>query len=739
MSITRLRSIRAKIILSTGFFLLAATLIIGTVATVSLRDAALKTAQDYALARAQSESNRIQAELEHGLNAAHTLAQVLAAARDQRNSFRPSRREVNALLGEILADSPQFVGVYTVWEPFAFDTRDAEFAGSEGHDETGRFIPYWTRSEAGDIQLDAAKNYDLAGPGDYYQVPKNTGQQAIIDPFVSQVQAEEVLITSLVTPILVEGEFCGVVGVDLSLEFLQEQADGVDLYDGQAELLLISHNGLLAGATGRPELVGEHMLAYHEDADDEMLYVQEGREVVGPNEGRLEVFVPINVGQTTTPWSANLNIPYEKINQQANTPMWRMILIGAGCIALALVALWWVAGRIVRPVREITEVARAVSGGDLEVKARATSSDEIGALAGVFNLMIVRLRNMLRNEQEQREHLQVTIDGYVQHMAEVVRGNLAARLRIEDDPGEDSDDLLAALGRNLNELTASLQHMVTQLRDTATDLSASSAQILAATSQQSASASQQSAAIAQTTTTVSQVRVIAEQSVSRSQEVSGAAQRSAEVSHNGRQTMQQTIASMAQIKTRVQGIASNILALSEQTQQIGEIIATVNDIAAQSNMLALNASVEAARAGEHGKGFAVVAVEVRNLAEQSRQATAQVKAILSDIQRATNATVMATEEGAKGVDEGVRLAAQTQSVIEQLAGVIDESAQAAMQVVAGGQQQSSGIEQVALAMEHINQATTQGLSSTQQTEKAARELNELAQGLLAIVEQYRLA
>jgi methyl-accepting chemotaxis protein len=204
------------------------------------------------------------------------------------------------------------------------------------------------------------------------------------------------------------------------------------------------------------------------------------------------------------------------------------------------------------------------------------------------------------------------------------------------------------------------------------------------------------------------------------------------------QSVQETIASMNEIKMRVEGIAENILALSEQTQQIGDIISTVSEIATQSNILALNASVEAARAGEYGKGFAVVAVEVRTLAEQSRQATAQVKAILSDIQKATNATVMATEEGTKGVDEGVQLATQTGGVIEQLAGVIEGAAQASMQVVAGGRQQASGVEQVALAMQNINQATVQGLDNTRQTEKAAQDLNDLARSLKEIVEQYRL-
>jgi methyl-accepting chemotaxis protein len=348
----------------------------------------------------------------------------------------------------------------------------------------------------------------------------------------------------------------------------------------------------------------------------------------------------------------------------------------------------------------------------------------------------LEIKERAETAQEQREHLQSLVREYVSYMLQAAQGNLAAQLMLEDKG--DPDDPLIMLGHTLNATTTSLHSMAVQVRDAASSLSSAAAEILSATGQQSASASSQSAAITQTSASVDEVKTIAEQSVSRARDMTGAAQRSVEVSRSGRRAVQQTIASMAQIKTRVEGIATNILALSEQTQQIGEIIASVNDIAAQSNMLALNASIEAARAGEHGKGFAVVAVEVRNLAEQSRQATAQVKSILSDIQRATNATVMATEEGAKGVDEGVNLAAQTQGIIEQLAGVIDESAQAAMHMVAAGQQQAAGIEQVALAMDDISQATTQSLSGTRQAEKAAQALDDLARSLAQVVEQYQL-
>jgi methyl-accepting chemotaxis protein len=361
---------------------------------------------------------------------------------------------------------------------------------------------------------------------------------------------------------------------------------------------------------------------------------------------------------------------------------------------------------ILRPINQLSAAAERVGEGDLEAVVDIDSRDEIGTLARRFNEMTVRLREMLQRETEQRAMLQST--------------------------NQEIEERVAAEQKGREQLQAVLE----QVREAASMLGAATAQIMAATSQQLSYANEQSAAITQTTTTVDEVRTIAEQVVARAKDVADGARRAADISRAGEGAVQSTVESMGAIRHKVEGIAENILALSEQTQQIGQIITTVNNIASQSNMLALNASVEAARAGEQGKGFAVVAMEVRSLAERSRQATQQIDTILSDIQRATNATVMATEEGSKGVEEGVLLSATSGGTIRDLTGIVGQSAQAAVQMVAGGQQQSSGIEQIAMAMANINQATMQSLASTRQTEKAAQDLNALAQNLIALVEKH---
>jgi len=185
-------------------------------------------------------------------------------------------------------------------------------------------------------------------------------------------------------------------------------------------------------------------------------------------------------------------------------------------------------------------------------------------------------------------------------------------------------------------------------------------------------------------------------------------------------------------------IGEGIMRLSEQGQAIGEIMATVNDLAEQSNLLAVNASIEAAKAGEHGKGFAVVAQEVRSLAQQSKQATAQVRTILSDFQKATSAAVLATEQGVKAVDLGVKQSGETNDAIRMLADSVSEAAQAAAQIAASSQQQRVGMDQVALAMENIKQASLQNVSSTKQGESAAMNLHTLGQKMKQLVDQYQV-
>ena len=283
-----------------------------------------------------------------------------------------------------------------------------------------------------------------------------------------------------------------------------------------------------------------------------------------------------------------------------------------------------------------------------------------------------------------------------------------------------------------------IRSLSSEMREGATVLAAAAGEIVATTTQVASAAAETATAVSETTSTVEEVKKTAELSSEKARYVADSAQQALQVSQAGKQAVERSIEGVGQVQRQMQVLAQSIVQLSEQSQAIGAIIATVNELAEQSNLLAVNAAIEAARAGEQGKGFGVVAQEIRNLAEQSKQATAQVRTILGDIQKATAASVLAAEQGSKAVEAGAQQTEAAGEAIQALAQSVAQAAQAAAQIAASSRQQQVGMDQVAEAMENIQQASTQNVTGTRQAEAAAHNLSELGQKLKGIVDQYGL-
>jgi methyl-accepting chemotaxis protein len=410
-----------------------------------------------------------------------------------------------------------------------------------------------------------------------------------------------------------------------------------------------------------------------------------------------------------------------------------LLLLAVVGIVLAFLVVWVVSTRISDRLRSLARAADALARGDFTRRAKVGSRDEAGVLAEAFNSMADQLEQLVEAERTANRAMQEWIAEQEIFVQRAGSGDLTVRL------GASGDRQLDALGGNLNRMVDSLGDMSRQVSDATSSMGAATSEILAAVSQHTASAAEQSSAISQTAVTVEEVRASAEQAARRAQEVATQAETSAQVSDEGTITVQRLVSGMNEIRDKVQEIARNILALSQQTQLVGDITSTVNDLADQSNMLALNAAIEAAKAGEQGKGFAVVAAEVRNLAEQSKQATAQAQTILSEIQRGTNQAVLVTEEGTRVVEGGVELAQRSGDVIAQLADTIRETAQAAKAIAASAHEQSIGMDQIAQAMGDINQMTTQFVAGAQVSQGAAEGVRDLADRLQELISRYRVS
>lgn len=316
---------------------------------------------------------------------------------------------------------------------------------------------------------------------------------------------------------------------------------------------------------------------------------------------------------------------------------------------------------------------------------------------------------------------------------QIAEGNLTVRVKFERR--EDEIGILMDAFRNMVEKLRSQTQHITEGANT---IASSISQISATAIQLAYNSSETSSSVSEITTTVEEVRQTVYVSHEKAEHVAKSAEQSAWSSETGRKSTEDAVSGMNRIKEEMEYVAESIVTLSEQTQNIGEIISVVNDLADQSHLLSVNASIEAAKSGEYGKGFAVVAQEVKSLAEQSKQATKQIKIILNEIQKATRAAVKAAERGKEVVDAGVYLSRQSGDSIDMLSQSITESAQASIQIAASSQEQLAGMDQLVMAMENIKEASRQNADGAKQLEDETRKLDDLGRNLRQLASMFKV-
>ncbi len=300
------------------------------------------------------------------------------------------------------------------------------------------------------------------------------------------------------------------------------------------------------------------------------------------------------------------------------------------------------------------------------------------------------------------------------------------------------NDEVGMLITSLTMMTHVLKKQFTSVREGINVLSSSTSEIMSGVAQLASSATETATAIGETTTTIEEVKQTAEVSSQKAKEVSADSKKNAMISEEGNKAIAETTESMAIIKQKMDTIAAVVVNLSELSHTIGEITATVNDLAEQSNILAVNAAIEAAKAGEQGRGFSVVAQEIKNLSNRSKEATAEVRRILNEVQKSISKVVMSTEDGGRVVDNGLELIKATQEAIEKLSGSVVRAAEASIQIASSSQQQLVGMDQVVVAMENIRESSSQIAMTTQQTNISVNDLHQLGEKLQEMIKFYKV-
>jgi len=315
---------------------------------------------------------------------------------------------------------------------------------------------------------------------------------------------------------------------------------------------------------------------------------------------------------------------------------------------------------------------------------------------------------------------------------QVADGDLTQHVVVE------STDEIGQVGAAFNKMVESLRQVIGQVGEASSAVASASSEISSSTEQMAAGAQEQSAQAGEVASAVEEMTKTIIENSRNASNAADIARKAKESAERGGKVVEETVGGMQRIAEVVKKSAQTVQELGKSSDQIGEIISVIDDIADQTNLLALNAAIEAARAGEQGRGFAVVADEVRKLAERTTKATKEIAGMIKKIQTDTAGAVRSMDEGTKEVDKGIQLADQAGVALKEIVEVSQSVTDMIAQIAAASEEQSSASEQISKNVEAISTVTQQTASGTQQIARAAEDLNRLTENLQRLVSRFRL-
>ena len=481
-------SIANRLMLGTA---LIAMLCFGVTAALSYREASralLESSRRTMESQAEAESRRVGADLAAAFSTSQALADSLVV---QHRAATLSRATAAQVLQQQLQSHPEWVGLGTLWEPQAFDGRDADFVGAEAHDATGRFMSYWAWQDGAPVQ-DVLKGYDVPGDGDWYLRPRELKRQAVSEPYRYEIGGRQVLMTTLSTPVLDNGQFLGAVTVDFGLAALQERLAALRPM-GQGHVELISPGGIVLAAQDAKQ-IGQR----RDDAVTAQVLAAVARdqrfEAFTPDAaGNVKAYVPLRIGGSQERFALGVIVPYALITEQARSLLWIILGVGLGA-ALVLSASVYVLLRrqAIRPLADAVRLSADVAEGRLDTPLPPPRDDEVGRLLESMQRMRGQLRAVMAAQGEMAQRHEAGELGYrmdaqafpgaygrmVEETNQLVGANIAVTRRLVEvmqryavgDLSPDMDRLpgdQAVFTDAMDTTKANLRAINTQIRDLA--------------------------------------------------------------------------------------------------------------------------------------------------------------------------------------------------------------------------------------------------------------------------------
>jgi methyl-accepting chemotaxis protein/methyl-accepting chemotaxis protein-1 (serine sensor receptor) len=625
------------------------------------------------------------------------------------------RDTYNNVIHKVLEANPSILAAWTAWEPNALDGKDTEFANSAGHDDTGRFVPYWVRS-GGEIVVEPLMSYDVPGDGDYYLVPFQSEKAVILDPYLYPVNGVETLITSLVLPIRVNGKVVGVAGVDIAMSDVQNVLSEVKPF-GVGYVSLISESGVVVShpTDGSP---GKNAADIGLVIPDTNSLAQNSRVLkTGINdavlgEDTLRLYQTLEIALTESAWVLAISAPESIAFAAERNAM--MVQLGILIVALfgAVLVAWLAGNNISKPILNMTSSMRKLADGELAVTIPALGqTNEIGNMADALQVFKnaamekIQLEKDASDERQQTEEerannerqkdaetqkVQIAVNEIGRGLQQLADGDLSANI------GNNFAPELDGLRVSFNESVYKIRSTLSQILDGAKSIDNNSQEMGNAADELSRRTEKQAASLEETSAALEEI-------TSTVQETSTRATEAAEVANQAKHDTDKSGTVVRNAVIAMEGI-------EKASSEINNIINVIDEIAFQTNLLALNAGVEAARAGDAGKGFAVVAQEVRELAQRAAGAAKEIKDLISK----------SGDEVAKGVD----LVKATGESLNQISEHVTNINGKIGTIATAATEQLTGVKEVNTAVSQMDMVTQQNAAMVEESTAVTHRMTE---------------
>ncbi|WP_104902554.1 methyl-accepting chemotaxis protein [Pseudomonas veronii] len=707
-------SIRLKILLLSGLCLLGViALVVGmniyntaqNNALVSDSSSRMLTASVQQLLQAKAAEQAVQLQRTFGdsLVALTALADQVKDLRTlaAKRSLEPGalREELNQSLKTAFERNSKVLGIWMSFEPNALDGKDSEFIDDKARvsNDKGRFSSYWSRAGGEDlntimVEEDLNKttlNLNGTPYNIWYTCPRDTRRACLLDPYEDTVGGKTVLMTTIALPLLVDGKLIGVLGVDIALNALQASTDVAqkDLFNGMAQLEIISSTGLIAAYSGEPAKVGKNLIDTlgAEGKEIVQLLGSDNRTIL-EQENTIRAVYPLKPLADAKSWGIVIKLPKAVLladnvklqavldKAQASGTL-KALLVAAVAALLGLLLVWLTATGVTRPINSVAAMLKDIASGDGDLTQRLAYSkkDELGELVTWFNRFL--------------DKLQPTIAQIKQSISEA-RGTA---------------DQSSAIARQTSE------GMQVQFRE-----------------------------IDQVATASNEMSATAHDVANSASNAASAARGADQSAREGMSIIEQSTRDITTLADEVSKAVSEVEALAVNSEQIGSVLEVIRSIAEQTNLLALNAAIEAARAGESGRGFAVVADEVRNLAKRTQDSVEEIRQVIERIQSGTRgvvATMHSSQQQAQSNAGQIHQAVQALGKISDAVTVISDMN---LQIASAAEQQSAVAEEVNRNVSAIRTVTETLTGQATESAAISSQLNALASQQMKLMDQFRV-